>query len=198
MPGQPVPSPEGEPTARDRLQALQEQAWVLMSQRGDSRAFWNLVGAYERRLLYFVRRFVPDSQRALDVVQNVWLTVFRRLITLRQPEAFRAWLYQVAHDQIVRLVRSELRNRKVEMAARETAPRESTDPPLGAENAELVHRGLAALSVEHREVLTLRFLEDMRLDEIAQATRCNVGTVKSRLHYAKLAMRQEVERLSHE
>jgi RNA polymerase sigma-70 factor (ECF subfamily) len=145
-----------------------------------------------------VRGFVPDPQRALDVVQDVWLTVFRRLGTLRQTETFRAWLYQIAHDQVVRRVRSEIRDRKGEAAAREVAEREAPDPPLGAENAELVHRGLAALSVEHREVLTLRFLEDMRLDEIAHATRCNVGTVKSRLHYAKQAMRQEVERLSHE
>ena len=56
---------------------------------------------------------------------------------------------------------------------------------LRAEDAERIHRGLATLSIEHREAITLRFLEDMSYDEIAAVVGCSVGTVRSRLHYAK-------------
>jgi RNA polymerase sigma factor (sigma-70 family) len=57
---------------------------------------------------------------------------------------------------------------------------------------ELVRRALAALSAEHREALVLRFLEDMSLEEIAHALECRLGTVKSRLHYAKQALKQQI------
>ncbi len=66
------------------------------------------------------------------------------------------------------------------------------------DQAEFVHHALEALSAEHREVLLLRFLAGLSLEEIADATRVSAGTVKSRLHYAKLALRREVERLVHE
>jgi RNA polymerase sigma-70 factor (ECF subfamily) len=61
------------------------------------------------------------------------------------------------------------------------------------DNAELVHAGLQALSVDHRRVLTLRFIEDMTIEEIAAVIGCSAGTVKSRLHYAKLALRRQIE-----
>jgi RNA polymerase sigma-70 factor (ECF subfamily) len=60
-------------------------------------------------------------------------------------------------------------------------------------NAELVHRTLESLSYEHREVLTLRFLEQMELSDIAEVVGCATGTVKSRLHYAKAALRKRIE-----
>ena len=62
------------------------------------------------------------------------------------------------------------------------------------ENAELVHQAnCTGLSVDHRRVLTLRFLEDMTIEEIAEVVGCSPGTVKSRLHYAKLALRRRIE-----
>ena len=66
------------------------------------------------------------------------------------------------------------------------------------DRAEFIHHALRSLSADHREVLLLRFLEGLSLGEIAQALRCRTGTVKSRLHYAKQALRREVERLVHE
>jgi RNA polymerase sigma-70 factor (ECF subfamily) len=63
------------------------------------------------------------------------------------------------------------------------------------DNAELVHRALEDLSVDHRRVLALRFLEEMSIEEIAEVVGCSAGTVKSRLHYAKLALRRRIEEL---
>ena len=179
--------------ANEDLAEIREQIWVLRAQRGDAAAFRQLVDAYERKLLYFVRRFVRDATLALDVMQDVWLAVFRRLAGLREPRAFRVWLYQIAHDQVVRFIRRERRQAEVHADYSDMQSAESIDELAAIDNAELVHRALELLSPEHREVLTLRFLEDMSIEEIAETVRCSLGTVKSRLHYAKRAMRQRVE-----
>jgi RNA polymerase sigma-70 factor (ECF subfamily) len=177
----------------------QEQTWVRAAQQGDAAAFRCLVDCYDRRVLYFVLRFLPDSHQALDVMQEVWLAMFRRLPALRAPGAFRVWLYQIAHDQVVSLLRRQFRQEKVqEKLADHFADPVEANHESAFDQAELVHKALDLLSPEHREVLVLRFLEDLSLEEIAEALRCRLGTVKSRLHYAKRRLRQQVERLSHE
>ena len=188
-------------TPPDRASPEQEREWVQCARRGDAEAFRRLVHAYDQRLLYFVRRFVADTDRALDVLQDVWLTLFRRLPGLRAPEAFRVWLYQIAHDKVVDLVRRDRREQKAHAALREAyLPAENGEAEHEnlVDQAEFVHHALQALSGEHREVLLLRFLEGLSLEEIAATLRCHLGTVKSRLHYARQALRREVERLVHE
>jgi RNA polymerase sigma-70 factor (ECF subfamily) len=69
---------------------------------------------------------------------------------------------------------------------------------MPVDQAELVHTALDRLSPAHREALTLRFLEEMSLEEIAEALRCSLGTVKSRLHYAKIELRRHVESVTDE
>src|ERR1700740_420677 len=91
----------------------QEQAWVRAAQQGDVAAFRCLVDCYDRRVLYFVLRFLPDSHQALDVMQEVWLALFNRLPSLRAPAAFRVWLYQIAHDQVVSQLRRQRRQEKI-------------------------------------------------------------------------------------
>jgi RNA polymerase sigma-70 factor, ECF subfamily len=182
-----------EPVSRD-----QEKAWVLRAQRGDADAFRMLVDQYDRRLLYFVLRFLPDADRALDVLQDVWLVLFRRLPDLRAPEAFRVWLYQIAHDRVVDLLRKQHREEQVQQVLRNGFVEPRHEPEEDFDRAELVHHALGLLTPDHREVLLLRFLEDLSLEEIALTIRTSLGTVKSRLHYARLALRGEVERLVHD
>jgi RNA polymerase sigma-70 factor (ECF subfamily) len=92
-----------------------------------------------------------------------------------------------------------IRRQKVERAAYENMAVEATegehwDELSMLEHAELVHAALDKLSSTHREVMTLRFLEDMDVQDIARVMQCSEGTAKSRLHYAKHAMRQIIER----
>jgi RNA polymerase sigma-70 factor (ECF subfamily) len=68
------------------------------------------------------------------------------------------------------------------------------DPGFSAEDAQRIHVALDGLAPEHREVLVLRFVEDMSYDEIAEATECPLGTVRSRIYYAKRALRRAMER----
>lgn len=170
------------------LNPLHERLLVARAQRGDAAAFHVLVRAYELRLLYFIRRFERDEHRAADVMQEVWLTVYQKLSRLRTPGAFRSWVYQIAHDRVVSHVRRELGVPGcIEMTDAEA---ESVDEFVRSEVADAVHQALGRLSADHRAVLTLRFLEDLSLAEIAEVLREPLGTVKSRLHYAKEALRR--------
>ena len=179
----------------DELHATEERLTVLLAQQGDRDAFSRLVDSYDRRVLYFVRRIVGDADEALDVLQSVWMTVHRKLRKLQSPDAFRVWLYRITHDLAV----SELRCKGRRPVTADLAALEPSDPaePEDAafDNAELVHVALQDLSVDHRRVLTLRFLEDMATEEIAEVVGCSPGTVKSRLHYARLALRRRIEEL---
>lgn len=183
----------------DNLVQLQEQLTVLLAQQGNREAFAKLVDLYDRRLLYFVRRILGDNDGALDVLQTVWLTVHRKLRRLTRREAFRVWLYRIAHDQAVTELRRKSR-RPVLMDADELphTTNEVIIDDAEFDNAELVHVGLQGLSVDHRRVLTLKFLEEMTVEEIAEVVGCSAGTVKSRLHYAKAALRSRIEELTHD
>jgi RNA polymerase sigma-70 factor (ECF subfamily) len=179
----------------DELDRIYEQLLVMRARARDTGAFRELVQRYERRLLYYIRRVLGDGKESSDVLQEVWLRVFLKLTSLRAPEAFRVWLYKIAHDEAV----SHRRRCSPKCAVSdEDAPiSPGVDPcsELGAlEDAELVHRALERLSEPHREVLTLRFLEDLKLAEIAEIVGCELGTVKSRLHYAKISLREQMER----
>jgi RNA polymerase sigma-70 factor (ECF subfamily) len=179
----------------DEISQLEERLEVLLAQQGDAGAFGRLVGQYERRLLYFILRFTDDADQALDVLQEVWLSVFRLLPGLNAPEAFRVWVYQIAHGKVMDLLRREHRIAASVDAAVDPSPEVTDCDEPALENAELVHRALGHLSIEHREVLTLHFLEGMSLEEIGQAISCPLGTVKSRVHYAKHSLRNVIERL---
>lgn len=177
------------------LERAHEHLWVLRARQGDRRAFHELVEKYDRRLLYFMRRFERDADRASDLVQEVWLTVFRKIGKLESPEAFRTWLYRIAHAKAVTEIRRDLRRDLPERTLDGAMLVSRDGPPGGLDEADLVHRALEHLSIEHREVLVLRFLEQMTLEEIGEVLCCPPGTVKSRLHYGKQAMRRAVEEL---
>jgi RNA polymerase sigma-70 factor, ECF subfamily len=175
----------------DNWQEFSERMTVLRAQSGDRDAFNELVNLYEGRLMYYVRRMIPDAHRARDIFQEVWLDVFLKLGQLRSPEAFRVWLYRLAHDRAARHVRRKL----VEANYQERASSEAQDVDSWnelklLENCELVHAAIEKLSVLHREVVTLRFLEEMNIKEIAEVVNCNEGTAKSRLHNAKSDLRR--------
>ena len=171
---------------------------VLRCRRGDPAAWRQLIGHWEHRLLYYVRRLVGGERDAWDVLQQTWLAAYRALPALNEPRALRAWLYRIAHRQAVSHLRRagaapDSGAAGIDDAA-DVPGGASDDPSFPAEVAEQVHAGLATLSLAHREVLTLHFLEDVSVDEIAAILDVPAGTVKSRLFHAKRALRAAIER----
>ena len=179
---------------QDRISSQDEAAVVVAAQTGSADDFARLVELYDQRLLYFVRRLMGEEAGAYDILQIVWLSVYRRLGKLRSPEAFRAWVYRIAHDCTVSELRRRGKRLEVSMDAQpESVLTEDRTDETGFEQIELVHRGLQELSFEHLRVLALKFLEDMTIEQIAEVIGIESGTVKSRLHYAKSALRRWIE-----
>jgi RNA polymerase sigma-70 factor (ECF subfamily) len=109
------------------------------------------------------------------------------------PAAFVTWLYRIAQNR----VRQELRRRRqparpIKEAAEVAEPGDKT-AGFTPEDVARIHVALDGLALEHREALMLRFLEGMSYEQIATVSGCGVGTVKSRLHYAKRALRRVLE-----
>jgi RNA polymerase sigma-70 factor (ECF subfamily) len=176
---------------------VRERFLVHQFRRGNAEAFLKLVQAFERRLLYFLRRFERDPERSLDALQEVWLTAWRTRASLRSPDAFRAWVYRIAHGKAVEAIRAETRRRRTEQQRQDSASPVVCHASASIEAAELVHFALSRISPDHREVLTLRFIEGMTISEIAIVIDCPVGTVKSRLHYASQEILSVIKEQQH-
>ena len=182
------------------LSRIQDEVLVLKARLGQEAAFLQLVDRYHAKLLYYVRRLVGNKELADDVIQESWLAAYRQLPRLRAPQAFHVWLYRIAHTQAVSAIRTEARY--VEMAE-DWEPPDDTDEAeaeleLSARDAARIHAALEQLPTQPREILALRFLEDMSYEEIACVLGCAVGTVKSRIHYARKALRRKMEAMQDE
>jgi RNA polymerase sigma-70 factor, ECF subfamily len=179
---------------RRTTEAIYEELLALRCRRGEKAALEELVRTWEKRLFYFIRRLVDDEQDAWDVLQQTWLRVLSGIGALREPRSLGAWLYRVArhaafnHGQVRATYRRFLQEYQAAASADEAPELENI------ENAEQLHRGLLRLPVPHREVLTLFFLEDFSIDQIALILDIPSGTVKSRLHHAKKALRAVLEK----
>src|SRR5262245_17526759 len=179
----------------DALDQLYERMLVARCQVGDADAFADLVGRYQARLHYFLRRTLGSkrAERVDDLLQDVWLDVYRSLPRLADPAAFPAWVYRIARNRAYGELRREQRTVTIDTRVDCEAPDEP-DEVFSADEARVVHECLDELTQEQREVLVLRFLEEMNYESIADVVGCGVGTVRSRLHYAKKALRAAIDR----
>lgn len=176
---------------QDYVERWYETVLVLRCQAGDEDAFGELVDRYGPRLRYYLRKLLGEIDSAEDLLQDVWLDVIKSVARLAQPAAFSTWIYRIARDRAYRELR---RRRHRPMEDLEPAADPRNDEKFSPEDAERIHDSLNQLAPEHREVLVLRFLEEMHYDQIAQIINCQPGTVKSRIFYAKAALKRILER----
>lgn len=165
---------------------------VIRCRLGDRAAMEELVRLWEARLLYYIRRLLPAEQEPLQVMQDVWVRVFSGLGALRNPRRLAPWLYSLTRNALMDHLRDGYARRQLLASAEPAAVEPSEDDDAMSEfiAAEEVHVGLSRVSVVDREVLTLFFLNDLSIDQIAAVLGVPPGTVKSRLFYARAAMRE--------
>jgi RNA polymerase sigma-70 factor (ECF subfamily) len=178
-----------DPTLRIYWQVL-----VVRCQAGDQAAFAELVARCQPRLRAFLFKMLRQAQIVDDLAQDVWMDVFRDLRTLIDPAAFLPWFYRIAHNRAYRV----LRKRREPIGSVETdqlVAESETEPEFTPEEAAAVHAAMDKLSNELREVLLLRFMEEMSYEDIARVVECPVGTVRSRIHNAKRELRKQLQPL---
>ncbi|MEN6384066.1 MAG: sigma-70 family RNA polymerase sigma factor [Phycisphaerales bacterium] len=165
---------------------------VLRCQDGERGAFEELFEFYQPRLKYYVRRLDCDGANNDDILQDIWLTVVKQIRQLKDPKAVAVWLYRIARNKVYDGFR-----RKEDFTAlpeEDELPISGDEPIFDAETSEKLHAALKNLKPYHREVLTLCFIEQMSYQSIAEVIGCGIGTVRSRIFYAKQALRKEMER----
>jgi RNA polymerase sigma-70 factor (ECF subfamily) len=170
-----------------------EQLPVVQARAGDGAAWDALFRRYQLPLYVYIFELVRDEQTSLDIVQETFINAVRHLGSLREDGKFGSWLFGIAHQKCIQRWRKQAREEMVrdEFAGApvqfETAP----DDLLIREEQEAEFMSLVQqLPPPQRSVLLLHYVEDFSLEEIAGITRVSIGTVKSRLHYAKKSLRK--------
>ena len=159
---------------------------------GESAAFEELFELYQPRLKYYVRR-LDSGGNVDDLLQDVWLSVYKKMHKLKDARAFAGWLYRIARNKVYTGFRRK--ERFVSLPQDDEFTVSGNDEPVfDAEDAEQLHAAMNVLGTHHREVLVLCFIEQMPYKSIAEVVGCNVGTVRSRIYYAKQSLRKEMER----
>lgn len=178
------------PTEKDRIIS---ELLLVRYQRGDSAALEELIQHWEGRLFYYVRRLVTSEDEAWEALQETWVALLRGIGKLREPPSLVPWLYRTARHKAMDRLRARYDDRAVSLECDEVATMEQGGEEFTFEDAAQVHRALDRISAPHREVLTLFFLEDLKIGEIADLLALPLGTVKSRLHFAKQSLRAVME-----
>ena len=175
--------------------AQHESLPVQAARNGDPAAWDALFERYQLPLHAFIAQSVRNTETALDLVQETFLSALRHIDTLRDDAKLGSWLFGIAHQKCAQHWR---RHRDTEPWEEHHEPdAEPEDDPAGIlvrkeESARFLAL-LDQLPPPHRTALTLHFLEDFSLEEIAAITGVPLGTVKSRLHFAKRTLRERLE-----
>ena len=169
-----------------------EQDILRRAQQGDSEAFRVLVETYQVQVYRLALRMCGESA-ADDVAQEAFLAAWRALPEFRGTCRFATWLYRLTTNAGIDYLRREKRHGHTDDITELELPDDRPTPQDCAEQAETrraVRRALSRLSAEHREVLLLRYMQELEYTEIAAALEVSEGTVKSRISRAKARLRE--------
>ena len=168
-----------------------ERSLVERAQQGDREAFTRLAFELSDRLFAVAHRILRDFDSAGDALQVTLLRIWRDLRTLRDPSLVEAWAFRI----LVRACQDELRKERRRAPALHLLAVDGAteDPAISVADRDLLDRAFRTLTVEQRAVVVLQYYRDLTLSEIAEVLQVPIGTVRSRLHYARRALRSAIE-----
>jgi len=183
-----------------------DQALVERVQQGDKRAFDILVMKYQSRVVKVITRYLRDPVEALDLAQEAFIKAYRALPNFRGESAFYTWLYRIAINTAKNHVVAQGRRppmddveaSEAEFFEGPSALKDTSTPEsmvLRDEIEQVVFEAIEALPEDLKTAITLRELEDMSYEEIADVMNCPIGTVRSRIFRAREAIDKKLKPL---
>jgi RNA polymerase sigma-70 factor (ECF subfamily) len=172
-------------------QIIDDNVLVRKSKRGDRESFRLLFEKYSGRAYSVAYRYMSNPDDSLDVMQDVFLSIYRNLHRFRAGSDFYPWLRRMTVNACIDRLRAKKRRPKDRplFPEGEDAARPPEDDPVNQAQAhelqEMLAESVEELSDTHREVIKLYSVEQLGYREIAKVMRCSIGTVMSRLHYAR-------------
>lgn len=172
--------------------ASQRESWrVLQAQSGSHEALNELFKSVQGPLFRYIVSLVKDQHRAEDILQEVFIRIYRKLRWLREPAAFRAWTYQIASREAFRYLHRERRwDDQIRDEAALSAVPANENEEFSRELIESLPQLVRSLSPASRAVVVLFYLHEMSLAETAAVLDIPVGTAKSRLAYGLETLRR--------
>ena len=184
-----------------------DQVLVERAQKGDSRAFELLVSKYQRRLTRLLFRFIKDEHEVHDVAQEAFIKAYRALPNFRGDSAFYTWLYRIAINTAKNflvvngrqpVIQGSLATDEGELLDLTEQMPDYRTPETDLLNREIIQTvdaAVAGLPEELRQAITLREMEGLSYEEIAQTMNCPIGTVRSRIFRAREVIAKELRPL---
>ncbi len=163
---------------------------VLQIQKGDQEGFNLLFQRWNNKLLRHAIRQVKSQAIAKDVLQNSWIAILKGIRTLKEPGHFGPWAMRIVYYKAI----DHLRKQKKENAVTQPSIDEDTEDP----RLQSILNGLKSLPDKHKQILTLFYLEEMAVAEIAYILNIPPGTVKSRLYHAREYFKKQLKSVRYE
>ena len=167
-------------------QQFEDLELTRRSQAGDTEAFGELVTKYRTKIFTMVCRMVRNEHDAWDIAQEGFLKAWQSIHLFKGRSSFYTWLYSITVNLTIYSLRRKGRREEVEL--NDAIPSSLLGPGVNYERAEIreqVYAALAQLTPEHRDVVVLKELEDLQYHEIAEVLNLSIGTVMSRIFYAR-------------
>ena len=180
-----------------RVSRQQQAWWVLSAQAGSHEALDDLFRSIQVPLFNYILSMVEDRALAEDILQEVFIRIYRKLRWLKEPTAFRPWAYQIATREVFRQMKREqrwsdqIRDEDQLNSIPDFRPKEVFPDEL----VEALPKLIDNLPPRSRAVIVLRYLHEMSLVETAAVLAIPLGTVKSRISYALKILRRQFDRL---
>ncbi len=201
-----IPSPEASKTPdTDEAERRRVADWVARARTGDEEAFGELVRTYHERVFGVIYRMIHHAEDARELAQQAWVKAWQRLDSYKQESQFFTWIYRIAVNTAMDHVRRQARRREVSLedASPGAEPQPAVDwnpPGEGRPDEELAQAevrrafqdALGGLSPEHKAALILREVDGLSYREIADVLKCRIGTVMSRIYYARRMMQEKM------
>ena len=186
-----------EKTLENKLRAAEDLALVNRAKEEDAAAYDQLVRKYQERIYATVYHMTSNHEDANDLTQETFIKAYRALKSFKGDSSFYTWIYRIAVNKTINFLKQ--RKNRVHMSLNDMDFNAENDPDMVAlvsektprrdlgiaELSEKLNAALQKLSEPHRMVVTLHDVQGLSHDEIAKIMDCNVGTVRSRLFYAR-------------
>lgn len=182
------------------LDTLPDRELVRRAQDGDTSAFEALVLRHQEKIFNAVYRFCSHWEDACDITQRAFINAYRKIGEFKGDSAFTTWMYRIAFNQSVSFRRESGRQKAVSLytkddeMVREPAFEENPGERMESDDSrKKVQQALATLEEEDRQIIVLKDLQNYSYDEIAAILDIPKGTVRSRLHRARLALKAKLK-----
>jgi len=174
-----------------------DELLVIGCQRGDLNAFEQLVSRWHDRLKRHAWHLTGDSDASAEIVQDAWVVIVRTIRNLKEPTSFRGWAFRIVSNKAADWIRRQTRQRTLRSDLKTRRADDGSDAESDNRTSD-IQAGLQELPEVSRQILSLKYLDNLSTREIARTLDIPVGTVKSRLFNAREQLKQRLERKNDE